>query len=243
MAGTLTRDDFVKEVLDNVAKTSTAQTRSSTTLETMAIRYLNRAQRRIARKEDLLYCIATANTVASQKDYALPSNIRALFTIRLEDGLESVKLGPMMPWEFDRLVPKPDEVNTGRPDIYIPFRTTNSFELFKIPDAVYVLRLRYSFWPADFTLASQVSEYTHMDDVISGWATMYLYYWLQEYADAGEWDKLTSVAFAEGVVAEREGFPDWEPVSRGFNSQSPLSVGEYWNDPLIREDAALRSIH
>jgi len=241
MAGLLTFTQLRSEVLDNASKASIAKTRSTVTLDDMAGRYVNRAARTIARREDLLFCIATASTTADQKDYAMPSNIKSLFSLRLEDGLNSVKLRPSMPWEFDKIVPKPDEASTGTPDWYVPFKASNTFELFKIPDAVYTMRMRYSYWPTRLSADADLSEYTHMDDVLIYYATAYLYFWLQEYEDAAQWKALADDEFSGAINAERQAFPDWAPKSRGFTTQPPSSVGEYYNDPFVNSDGAIRS--
>lgn len=233
MAGILTRLQMVNEVLDNIAKASTAPTKSGSTLSALVIRYLDRAHEKIARKEDFLFCIATASTVANQKDYSLPSNIRSLYSVRLENGLQSIKLQIIMPWEFDKLVAKPDELSTGQPYYYIPYKTTNTFELFPLPDATYTMRLRFSYWPAAMSSDSQTSDYTHMDDVLIKYATAQLYAYLGEYADMNAWNKMGDEALLLSANGEKESFPDWAPKARGFEAQGELYLGDYYNNPFV----------
>lgn len=242
MAGILTRSQLVSEILDNVSKASTTPTRSGVTLETMAIRYLDRAHITIARKEDFLFNIRTASTTADQKDYAMPSDIKALYSLRLENGLSSIKLTVAMPWEFDRLVPKPNELTTGQPDWYVPYKSTNTFELFRIPDAAYTMRMRLSYWPAAMSSDAQTSDYSNMDDVLIAYATSFMYRWLQEYADAETWKAHADGLFEDASKAERDSLPDWATRPRGFSTAPPASIGEYYNDPFIFGDPSVRSI-
>lgn len=239
MAGELTFSEMKAEVLDNVSKSSTARTKSLVTLDTMAGRYLNRAQTFVSRREDLLFAVATASTVASQKDYAMPSNIKTLYSIRVENGLQSNKLTVAMPWEFDKIVPKPNEVTTGQPDWYVPYK--GDFELYRIPDTVYTLRMRYAYWPTKLTTSGQTSDFTYFDEVLIYYATAMVYFWLQEYADAKEWKTLAAEEYIAQITAERDAIPDWAPRSQGFSSQPPQTVGEYYNDPFIEDDGAIRS--
>lgn len=235
MAGTLTQTQLVAEVLDNLTKRTTATTISGSTLSTMAIRWLNRAQLRVARRYNLLFRIATATTVASQQSYSFPGSLRSVFSVRLEDGNDSVKLGICMPWEFDAVVPKPSTQTTGRPDLYIPYKTTNTFELFRIPNAAYTMRIRHSFWPTDFSSASQTSDYTYMDDVLIAFATMYGWQWLQEYKDRDAWLKFGEEELAGAIKAEKDSYPDWAPVAKGYGPTSP-PLGEYYNNPFVITD-------
>jgi hypothetical protein len=234
MSGTLTRLQMATEVLDNISRSSVGQTRSQTTLANRVVTWLDRAGVKIARQEDLLFQIATAPTVADQLSYVFPENIRAVYSLRLEDGNNSIKLQCYMPWEFDQMVPKPDTTTTARPSVYIPYKTTNTFELYSIPDDSYTMRLRYSYWPASLTTDSSVSDYTYMDDVLIYYATSEGFKWLQELKDADFWQKRGDEALVAAIKAEREAYPDWEQKGRGFSSQTPY-IGEYYNDPFVRE--------
>lgn len=237
MAGVSTRLEMVTEVLDNLARSLSGLTRNQTTYADRCVVWLNRAQLWIARKESLLFDIATASTVADQKDYTFPSNVRAVFSLRLENGIDSVKLEPLMPWEFDRLSPNPSaESTTGRPSLYIPYGNTNTFELYRIPDQAYTLRIRYSYWPTTLSSSGQTSDFTYMDDVLVAKACEYGFSWLQELRDAREWRDRANRALAEALEAERDNYPDWEPVGRGFDSQGSEPLGEYYNNPFVIRD-------
>ena len=233
MAGTLTRLQMVTEVLDNMSRSTVGLTRNQATVGDRAVVWLDRAQIWVSRRESLLFDIATAATVASQKDYTFPSNVRGVFSLRLEDGLNSIKLRPVLPRTFDKLIPKPDSYSTeGRPDFYVPYAETNTFELWRIPDQAYTMRIRYSYWPTALSTDGQVSDFSYMDDVLIFKATEYGFSWLQELRDAREWSRRASQALEEAIAAERDGMPDMEYVSQGFDSRSESTIGEYYNDPF-----------
>lgn len=233
MSGTYTGEQLSLMVLDNLGRAASAITRSGVTMSDMAYRWLNFAQLRIARKEDLLFDERTAYTVADRQRYLFPSDIRSIYSLRVEDGLSSKKLICEMPSTMDKYVPKPDESTTGLPDYYIPFHTSKSFELYRIADAAYILRLRLSYWPAAIT-SSTYSDYTNFDDILVGYATELGFRYLQEWEDSTLWRDATNLDLAEAINAERSLTPDWEPDYLGFTSSPPNSVGEYYNDPLQR---------
>jgi len=235
MAGTYTGQELVSMVCDNIGRASDSETRSGQTIGVMALRWLNFAQWTICRKEDLLFAERTFSTEANLLRYNFPSDIRGIYSLRIEDGLSSKKLDCVMPSEMDKYVPKPDETLTGLPDFYIPFYRTKLFELYRIPDTAYLLRLRMSYWASAITLTTY-SDYTYLDDILIGYATMYGFRYLQEWEDAAAWKKSTDIDAAEAIKAERELVPDWAPEYLGFTTSPPQSVGEYYNDPLIRSN-------
>jgi hypothetical protein len=147
MAGDLTRLEMQTEVLDNLTQSAVMTTANDVTLAEMAQRWLNRAQTRIARMHNLLWDEQVVSTVASQQRYSFPALLRSVQSIRLEDGMNSRKLTCVMPSAFDSYYPKPDVETTGKPSIYVPYENTGTFELFRIPDASYVVRLRCSLYP------------------------------------------------------------------------------------------------
>ena len=236
----LTRLEMASELLDNIGRLGSSTTRSGATMSTMSVTWLNRAQTQIARRYDMLFKISTASTVASTKDYALPSNVRCVFSHRLEDGLNSRRLIPLMPWEFDRVYPKPNEITTGRPDFYIPYKTTNTFELFRIPDATYTLRMRHSVWPSALSADGSTSDYQtsgiDLDDAIISLGTSFGFKYLQELVDSATWKKEALEEARRVWLEESSSFPDWVPVGRGFTGAESSIAGEYYNDPLVWSD-------
>ena len=227
------------EVLDNLVRTGLLTLRGSgSTLSSRVQTWLNRAQNKIARRDpyDLLANISTASTTIGQASYQFPTDIRSLYTMRVENGLQSVKLILVQPQRFDYLVPKPNEITTNMPRYYIPYKTRDCFELFPIPDAVYTLRMRYSAWPTAFTDDTSVSDYTKLDDVIIYYATMYGFMWLQELKDSRFWQVRGDEALQEAGNPERDAYPDWTPIAQGFSTNPASPIGDYYNDPFIKEN-------
>jgi hypothetical protein len=236
MAGELTRLEMQTEVLDNLTQSGVMTTANNVTLATMANRWINRAQNRIARMHNLIWREQTSATVASQKAYSFDSSMRSIISLRLEDGMDSRKLTLVMPSKFDLYYPKPDEHTEGASCIYVPFENTNTFELFPIPDTAYVLRLRGSFWPTSLTTDTSTSDYTYLDDVIIAYATMYGYQWLQEMNDAKFWKAVGNDELKAQINAELSKFPDWVMKSEGFSAGDEVFIGEYYNDPFVRSN-------
>lgn len=237
MAGTLTRLEMASAILDNMGRSSTLTLRSGTALSSRVVTWLNWAQIKVARQVDLLFATATTSTVANQDCYSFPASYNVIYTIRLEDGLQSTKLELVKPWEFDRIVPKADELPTGRPFYYIPFKDSGHFDVFPVPDAAYTMRIRYGYMPTTLSTNGQTSDYTDLDDVLVYYGTSEGFKWLQELKDAAYWQARGDEALAESIANVNDAFPDWQPVARGFSSSYPQRIlGEYYNNPFIQGD-------
>lgn len=240
----LTRLQMANEVLDNLGRDGSATTRSGTTLSDMAVRWLNRAQRQVARRYDLIFEQSTATTLDGIKTYAFPSNVRSVFTVRLEDGVNSRKLTVVMPWEFDSRIPKPDVWTESKPWYYIPYKASNQFELYPIPDSGYTLRMRHSSWPTDLAADASTTDYSSfnidLDDVLIFLATSYGFKYLQEIVDARSWRSDGWDRMKEVWIAERNSFPDWAPSGSGFSVTHGYNPrGEYYNNPFVASAGGL----
>lgn len=240
MAGTLTRAQLRSAVLDNLGRSANLTLRSGTALSSRVDTWLNWAQVYVARQHDFLFKTATTSTVADQDCYTFPPEHNAIYTIRLEDGLQSVKLTLVMPWDFDRVVAKGDELPAGRPYYYIPFKESGHFDLFPVPDAVYSMRIRYSYSPTVLSSDSQTSDFTDLDDVLVYYATSEGFKWLQELKDAAFWSARCREALEDAIANVSETFPDWQPISRGFSTFPQELTGEYYNNPFISSDPGAR---
>jgi len=233
MAGVLTLTQMSAEVLDNLTQQGAMTTANNVTLSEMATRWLNRAQIRVARMHDLIWTEQTSASVADQQRYSFDSRLRSVQSMRLEDGTNSRRLTLVIPSKLDSYFPKPDTQTTGKSSIYVPFENTNTFELFPIPDAAYVLRIRCSLYPTTLTTASQTSDYNYLDDVLIAYATMYGYQWLQEMNDSKFWKAIGDGELKAQIAAEVSRFPDWVQTREGFTAGSTGYIGEYYKDPLI----------
>lgn len=238
----LTGSQIVSEVLDNLTRTGVSQTTSGTDLSTRCLVWVNRAQRKLARKYDLLFKESTATTLASQKSYSFPSNVRSIYDLRLENGFQSIKLDPTHYRLLDSMYPKPSVYTNRQPLFYIPFKSTNTFELFPIPDQGYTVRMRHSYWPTDLTpltTSDWALNNIDMDEAIIALATSYGFAWLQEYVDSKFWQSMGMDAAKETYLSECDSIPDWAPRGQGFNSFRVPLLGEYYNDPFITQEPNL----
>lgn len=237
MAGNLNFQQMQNEALDNVAKSGLLTLQSGTTVATRMATWVNRAQLWIARRADLLNFDYTTSTVANQQSYAFPPQIRRIFTMRLLDGLNSRKLACVLPWEMDRKVPSPSSLTSARSWFYVPFKETLTFQLFPLPDNVYTLELRCSQYPTDLVTATSVSQYTNCDDAIVAYATMFAFRWLQETSDAADWmrygDEIVDMIRENADEAHR--YADWSPSPDGFSVNGTDAVGDWVNNPFVRD--------
>lgn len=215
-----TRDQFVTEIADTVGKSENASALSGAVLQDRIRTYLNWAQRRLSRVHDfheLNGLITTATTVTDLKTYPLITgtnnlgltNLKDIASIRLDDNENSYNLVRWRYRRFDQKYPRPENYTTGRPTIYT--RWGANLELFRIPDAAYTLKIRYTKYPTDFTTGSQESDFTNKDQVLFTIGVFETYMQLEEYGDAKVWlerlyGQLSDVIHAEGDL-------DWEPES------------------------------
>lgn len=239
MAGLLTRAQMENEALDNVAKSGLLTLQSGATLGSRMTTWVNRSQLWISRKAELLQSTMTTSTVANQKTYSFPSNLRNVYTMRLIDGLNSRKLTAIMPWETDRRIPYPEGTTVARSAFYIPYKRTLTFELFPIPQDVYSLVLRCGLYPVDMAASTDVSQFDRCDDAIVAYATMFAFRWLQELKDAKDWENYGDTILKDIITDadEAELYLDWAPVADGFATGPAGYTGESWNNPFVRDNS------
>jgi len=65
---------------------------------------------------------------------------------------------------------------------------------------------------------------------------MYGFMWLQELKDSRFWQVRGDEALEEAGKPERDAYPDWTPIARGFSSNPAALLGDYYNDPFIKEN-------
>ena len=239
----LTRLQMATEVLDNLARSPTGQTRSGTALSSRVVTWLNRAQTRIARRYDMLYDSDTLSTVASTSQYDFPSGLSAMLSMRLQDGLASWKLTCLMPWEFDRVIANPSAESENKPRFYIPNKYDGTFDLFPVPDAVYSIARRFTVAPTELTADDQTTDYAavgiDLDDAIVWLATAEGYAWMQEMNDAKYWEKRGFEEAREIWRSVRGTFPDWTPVAKPFRTGGPAQgtyTGNMYDNPMVIRD-------
>ena len=116
------------------------------------LRWINDAMRDIALRNNLLQVKAVSATVASQQDYALPTDLLTLHSVRYgTDKLQSLTLQ-----EADAFMDTAS-VNTGRPAYFSQWGTTLS--LYPIPqDAATSLNIYYTRQPHVVTTNADTPE-------------------------------------------------------------------------------------
>jgi hypothetical protein len=234
----LTRIEMVSEICDTVGKKTTATTAAGTLLGDRVVTYLNFAQRKIARHYSFYELQAEktdAATVIDAKTYPLESGtntlglsrVASVNSIILDDSENSRKLDFWHYRKFDKFYPRPENYSSGRPQIYT--RWGNNLILFKIPDAVYTLKIRYGQYANDLVADSQVTDFGEdKDQLILTAGILETYLALKEYTDARAWYELFIGQLEDAVRAE--GDEDWEPEAQPFGNPS-YSSGSPWNDP------------
>lgn len=239
MSGTLTRDQFVTEICDVVGKSTAALSVSGSTLQSrVQTYYLNWAQRRIAKSYDFYELEAkstTASTVASVKTYPLETGtnnlgltgVKHIRSIVLIDGTNTPRSRKLKFWNyrrFDDKFPRPENYDSNVPALYT--REGTNLELFRIPDAVYTLNIRYSKWPTVFSSGSQTSDYSNKDELLVTAGVLETYLALEEYADAGVWMQRFLGQLKDSIIDE--GDTDWEPQAEFFRTDRMPAVASPW---------------
>jgi hypothetical protein len=238
MSGTLTRLQLVTEICDIVGKSTSASSVSGSSLQTRVQNYLNFAQRRIARAQnfsELLDWKTNAATVASVKRYPLETgtntlgltNPKDILSVLIIDSENSRRLEPIGYRSFDRKFPRPENYSEGRPSYYL--RYGEYLELFRIPDDVYTVSIRYSKWPTVLSNDSQVSDFTGKDELLIAAGVLETYLALEEYTDAATWMQKFMGLLRDSVLDESE--PDWGPVAETFGKNAVPIIGEPWASP------------
>ena len=224
----MTGTNFIDEVRANIKRTSdgVAATRIMT--------WVNWSQAQIAdwhtyEEMDRVY---TGATVASQKRYGFPDNMKDIMSITVQDGASSSKLIYVYFREFDSKVPRPEQTTEGRPNWYVDFGT--QFELYRIPDTAYVLNLRASIYPTDYSTSTTgtASSLVRKDALITSVATMFGFLSLRELEDAIYWKNEVAKPLYIASLESDHRDVDWTPVARPFNTSADR-IGEYVSNPLV----------
>jgi len=234
--GDLTRDQLVTEICDIVGKSVSGLGTSGTLLSTrVGTYYLNWSQRRIARYysfHELDVITTTPVTAADTKTYTFSTlgltRPKDIHSIILVDSANSRRLKRWSYKKFDKRIPDPTTYSTGRPSIYI--RYGNQIELFRIPDAVYSMTIRYPQFPTPFTTGSQTSDFENKDELLITAGVMETYLALEEYTDAAVWYQRTLGMLKDAVMSDSNDV-DWEPDGEPFNSDQNVDIGQPWISP------------
>jgi hypothetical protein len=172
----------------------------------------------------------TASTVDGTKTYGFPTNYKTIYDIRLIDGSSSLKLEHSQGQIFDQMVAYPENQSEGRPSWYIPYG--NSFDLYPIPGAAYVMYCRCTIWPTQVTAVTDLVTFnSDKDDLLVFGMTSELFSHIQMHEDAAVWEAKFKQALKDAIDLDGK-YPDWNPVGMGFDFTSERYVGDPWKDPF-----------
>lgn len=230
-AGTL-----INRALDNVSRLGTTTTKNGTALTDFGIDVLNRTMNRMSRKHDFRECkrILTSSTVASTKNYELPTNYKTIYDLRLIDGSSSRKLEHAQGQHYDEMVPYPENNSEGRPVWYIPYG--DCFDLYPIPDAAYAMYIKCTLWPTTITATTDTVTYdSDKDDILVYGMSEEYFQMLQMHEDAAVYENRFQRALRDAIDLDGK-YPDWNPVGRGFGFGQQRYIGDPWLDPFIERN-------
>ena len=226
----MTGTQFIDEVRSNIKRTEDG------VASTRIMLWVNWAQSQIAdwHTYEEMGRVLTGSTVANQKRYGFPDQMKDIMSMTLQDGASSSKLTYVYYREFDAKVPRPEQTTTGRPNWYVDFGT--QFELYRIPDTVYTLNLRASIYPTDYAVSttSTASALVRKDALITAVATMFGFLSLRELEDATYWkNEVAKPLFIASLETDHRDV-DWTPIARGFDTRAER-ISDYANNPLVQQ--------
>ena len=137
----------------------------------------------------------THTVTAYRERLAKPSECRYIYDVRLIDGAMSRKLIAMPARMTDLYNPFGAQESVGRPTHYTEWKDWIS--LSKIPDAVYVIKMRYYKWQTAFATADSTAEIENIDDIIINASAMYIWKILGEPEQAAIMENAVEVSLAK----------------------------------------------
>lgn len=223
--GLLTLTELKTEIKLNLANRSDRDSSLGT--------YINWGQLEIAKAHTFreLRKLTELATVADSKYITLTANPKNIMSLRLIDGTLSRKLRYIPTRKWDKFVPRPESLTTARPDFYTVWSQdgTVKFELYRIPDAVYTVEMRWEAYPTAMTTDSQTSDYENLDECIVSFATSKAFRSLGNDTKAGEWLGKGRSLLATAIRDDKTLYSDSD-----VGPLSMTSLGDYWIDPFIR---------
>lgn len=226
--GTLTLTELKAEI--------TASHGNRTDIATRLTQTLNLSQMRIARVNlwEELESLNTSFSTATGNRYVdiSSANPHEVLSVVLVDGTVSKKLTRRVYRQLDKLQPYPEANATGKPDAYDVF--AKKIELYRIPDAIYPLRIRLSIWPTAFSdgSPSAVSTLDMKDDMLIALSNSWLFLTLGKSEDANKWWNIYRQMLSS-AVAEEGRTPDMDFVY-GAGSARGLEPDTPWANPFVR---------
>jgi hypothetical protein len=180
----------------------------------------------------------TPATVASQESYHLvddwsltrPKDVYSL--VYYTGDSSSRKLTWRDAQEFDEMYPYPGVM--GEQDPWIYTQKGEKVYLSPIPEEEKIVRVYYSQWPLVLSADSDQTSYKDIDDVLIALA-----YDIAKSALTGvgvtDWTKRAAALLAGGI-REHSVKPDQRYVAHPFRASRGRVMGEYWLNPMIKEN-------
>ena len=137
----------------------------------------------------------THTVTAYRERLAKPSECRYIYDVRLIDGAMSRKLVGMPPRMTDLYNPFGAQESVGRPTHYTEWK--DWLQLNKIPDATYVIKMRYYKWQTAFATVASTAEIENIDDIIISAAASYVWKILGEPEQAAIMENAVEVSLAK----------------------------------------------
>lgn len=204
------------------------------------------AQLRLARLHDFdeLRQAASVNTVitASAEDDKVISfptltdaRIRKVHSLRLIDTQGTVqarKLKKVLTKNWDSQIPEPEFFSRGTPTHYTVFKN-NEFELWKVPNIVYKIKIRVTRWPQSVKITGEGNklDLENIDDLIINLSLSYIYHSL------GRTDKGRDFfAIYRGLAKEAliEDLTDFDEAMAGIKPGDNFSIGRGFDNPFVK---------
>lgn len=202
---------------------------------------INLSQTRIARLRDFdeLRALAQINTpftgTIADKFLTLASlnRYRKIYSIRLyASGNQSRKLIRVLPKRWDKIIPEPEFYARGKPLHYVIWSKDN-LEMHPLPDAVYVLHVRYSRWPNLVTGATGGATFLDLedlDDLIVHLSLSYLFLSLNNLSQSDKHYGIYRTLVAEHLNMEEEDFDTFQTSPDQMSLRGP---GRGYDDPFV----------
>ena len=171
----------------------------------------------------------TMSTTADEPLVALPESTRTILSLRLIDGTQKSKLIQTTARRADAYT---YATNTGKPRLYIPYRT--QIELLPVPNDTYSIYIRRFFWPSNMTADDTEFPWDDKDDLVLQLGVMWAYMLMQEETEAKIWAGYASGSFKEARLKAEETV-DWDRAFKpvDFASNSGVLPDDYWLNPMI----------
>ena len=227
--GVLTLTELKDELTYSLGNRSDTATRLT--------RFLNLAQQRIARVRDFeelrqvtdgVFSITSAATVDKKLSFV---NLREIYSFRVLNNSESIKLKQVSVRQWDSVIPSPEYFSRGVPSHYAIWKRIA--ELWKVPDQPYNYQVRWTAWPTPFTDAAPTatSDYLMKDELIGALAAAYAFDSLSKNDDADRKYQIAGQLLNESLVMDNlEPDIEYAPSSTIFNNNA--GTRDYWLDPF-----------